>query len=84
MKEKKQKKKWVRFRHKVVTEIARWVLTPYIYLTYPIKIKKFKEQGKRNYLVLLNHQTPFDQFFVGMAFKGPVSLKNLVSNSKYF
>ena len=41
MKEKKQKKKWVRFRHKVVTEIARWVLTPYIYLTYPIKIKKF-------------------------------------------
>ena len=72
MKEKKQKKKWVRFRHKVVTEIARWVLTPYIYLTYPIKIKKFKEQGKRNYLVLLNHQTPFDQFFVGMAFKGPV------------
>ena len=72
MKEKKQKKKWVRFRHKVVTEIARWVLTPYICLTYPIKIEKFKEQGKRNYLVLLNHQTPFDQFFVGMAFKGPV------------
>ena len=72
MKEKKQKKKWIRFRHKVITEIVRVVLTPYIYLTYGIQIKKFKEQGKRNYLVLLNHQTPFDQFFVGIAFKGPV------------
>ena len=72
MAEKKQKKKWVRVRHKVITEIARWVLTPYIYLTYRIKVEKFKEQGKRNYLVLLNHQTPFDQFFLGMAFKGPV------------
>ncbi len=72
MAEKKQKKKWLRFRHRVITEIARWVLTPYIYLTYQIKVSKFKQQGKRNYLVLLNHQTPFDQFFVGMAFKGPV------------
>ena len=72
MAEKKQKKKWMRFRHKVITEIARWVLTPYIYLTYRVKVEKFKEQGKRNYLVLLNHQTPFDQFFVGMALKGPV------------
>lgn len=72
MAEKKQKKKWMRFRHKVITEIARWVLTPYIHFTYGIKVQKFKAQGKRNYLVLLNHQTPFDQFFVGMAFKGPV------------
>ena len=69
---KKQKKKWIRFRHKVITEIARWVLTPYILLTYGVKVEKFKEQGKRNYLILLNHQTPFDQFFVGMAMKGPV------------
>ena len=72
MAEKKQKKKWIRFRHKVVTEIARWILTPYILLTYGVKVEKFKQQGKRNYLILLNHQTPFDQFFVGMALKGPV------------
>jgi len=72
MKEKKKQKKWIRFRHRVITEIARWVLTPYIFLTYGIKVEKFKDQGKRNYLVLLNHQTPFDQFFVGMAFRGPV------------
>ena len=72
MAQKKQKKKWVRFRHRVITEILRWVLTPYIYLTYSIRIQKFREQGKRNYLVLLNHQTPFDQFFLGVAFQGPV------------
>lgn len=72
MKEKKQKKKWMRFRHKVITELARFVLGPYIYFAYGVQIKKFKEQGNRNYLVLLNHQTPFDQFFLGLAFKGPV------------
>lgn len=72
MKDKKPQKKWMRFRHRVVTEIARWALSPYVYLTYDIKVEKFKEQGDRPYLVLLNHQTPFDQFFLGMAFKGPV------------
>lgn len=72
MQEKKQKKKWMRFRHKVITEIVRFLLTPYIAIRYGIKIEKFKEQGTRNYLVLLNHQTPFDQFFLGIAFKGPV------------
>jgi 1-acyl-sn-glycerol-3-phosphate acyltransferase len=41
-------------------------------LKYRIKIEKFKEQEKRPYLLLLNHQTPFDQFFVGISFRGPV------------
>ena len=46
---------------------------PYAKLKYNIKIEKYREQGKRAYLILLNHQTPFDQFFVGMSFiKGPV------------
>ena len=72
MKKKTSKKKWMRFRHKVVTEGARWFLYLYIKYKYRIKIDKFKEQGKRAYLVLLNHQTTFDQFFVGMSFRGPV------------
>ena len=45
---------------------------PIARLKYGIRIEKFREQGDRAYLILLNHQTPFDQFFVGMAFKGPV------------
>ena len=47
-------------------------LYPYSRIKYGIRIKKFREQGKRNYLVLYNHQTAFDQFFVGMAFRGHI------------
>lgn len=71
-KTKTKKKKWTRFRHKVVTELARVVLVPYMKLRYRIKIDKFREDKKRNYLILLNHQTPFDQFFVGASFRGPI------------
>ena len=69
---KKKKVKWIKPRHKVITEIARFILTPYVLTKYGIKIEKFKEQGDRAYLVLYNHQTGFDQFFVGLSFKGPV------------
>lgn len=69
---KKKSKKWLRFRHKVVRNIAYCLLSPYSKIKYGIKVEKFKDQGDRAYLVLYNHQTAFDQFFVGMAFKGPV------------
>lgn len=68
----KKKKGWLRFRHRVITELIRWPLRLYAKLKYGIKIEKFKEQKDGAYLILLNHQTPFDQFFVGMSFKGPV------------
>jgi len=67
-----KKKKWIRFRHRIVTEILRIILGPYSRIKYGIKVKKFREQGKRQFLVLLNHQTAFDQFFVGLAFRGPM------------
>ncbi|MBR6506646.1 MAG: 1-acyl-sn-glycerol-3-phosphate acyltransferase [Clostridia bacterium] len=63
----KKNKKWIRFRHTVVTNLAFLVIYPYSLLKYGIKIEKFAD-SKRQYLVLLNHQTPFDQFFVGMSF----------------
>ena len=69
---KKKDKKWIKVRHLVARNIICVLLKPYTALKYSIKIEKFKEQGKRPYLILLNHQTPFDQFFVGMAFKGRV------------
>lgn len=65
-------KKWLRYRHRVVRRIVYLILGPYSYIRYRIRVDKFKEQGKRPYLILLNHQTPFDQFFVGMSFRGPV------------
>ena len=71
-KKKKKQEKWMKFRHRVVRNIAYALLYPYSKIRYGITIEKFKEQGDRPYLILLNHQTPFDQFFVGMAFKGPI------------
>ena len=78
-----KKKKWIKFRHRVVTGILRLLLAPYSRLKYKIKVEQFKNQEKRPYLILLNHQTPFDQFFVGMAFKGPIyylSTEDIFSN----
>ena len=70
---KKQKKeKWIKLRHKVVTASLRPLLRPYIVWKYGIECVKFKEQGDRKYLILLNHQTPFDQFFVALSFKKPI------------
>lgn len=68
----KKREPWLRPRHRVVRNIAYWVLYPYTRLKYNIHIERFREQGDRAYLILMNHQTAFDQFFVGMAFKGPV------------
>lgn len=65
-------KKWIKPRHRVVTALARAVLGPFSRIKYGIKVEKFKEQNGRQYLVLYNHQTAFDQFFVGLAFKGPI------------
>ena len=72
MKQKKKKEKWMKPRHRIVTKAASWVLWPYTKWKYHVDVEPFKEQGNRPYLVLYNHQTGFDQFFVGMAFKGPV------------
>jgi len=70
--EKKKQKKWMRFRHRVVRNIAWAVLYPYTRLVYGVQAVPFRQQGNRPYLILMNHQTPFDQFFVGISFKGPV------------
>lgn len=68
----KKKTKWMRFRHRIVRNIAYLVLYPYCRIVYGVRVEKFKQQAGRQYLILLNHQTPFDQFFVGMSFKGPI------------
>ena len=68
----KEKKKWVKFRHKIYRTILYYTLGVYSKLKYNVKIEKFKEEEDRPYLVLFNHQTAFDQFFVGQSFRKPV------------
>ena len=80
---KKQKKRWVRRRHKWVRNLLYPVLYPVCRFKYGARIEKFKEQGGRQYLILFNHQTAYDQFFVSAAFKGAVyylASENILSN----
>ena len=81
----KKQKKWIKFRHKVVIAILRLTLAPYTRIKYRIKVDKLKKQANRQYLILFNHQTAFDQFFVSMAFKRHVyylASEDLFSNGK--
>ncbi len=60
--------KWIKPRHKIITWIAYAILAPYTKLVYRVKLIPFKDK-KRQYLIVMNHQTAFDQFFIGMVFK---------------
>ena len=69
---KKKTKSWIRPRHKVIRTILYYTLGTYCKLRYNAKVEKFKEWEDRPYCILLNHVTPFDQFFVGMSVKGNI------------
>jgi len=84
MKTKDKNKKWIKFRHKIVTKIGLPIITLYSKMKYGIRIDKFKDND-RQYLILYNHQTAFDQFFVGMPFKNQlyyVASEDLFSKGK--
>lgn len=68
----KKSKNWIKFRHKVVVKLLRHSFGLYVRWRYGIRVEPFREQGDRPYLVILNHQTGFDQFFVGVTFNRPV------------
>lgn len=72
MSKKAKQEKWIKPRHKVITTLAKGILKPYVIMKYGVDIIPFKEEGNRPYLILMNHQTPFDQFFVGLTFKQPI------------
>ncbi len=68
----KKDTKWVRFRHKIYRPLLHLFLGTYCVLKYNAKVERFKEEKGRKYLVLFNHQTAFDQFFVEMSFRQPI------------
>ena len=69
---KKKKETWIKFRHKVITAIGRPIVACLSKWKFGADIEPFAQEGNRQYLVLLNHQTTFDQFFVAIAFKNPI------------
>ena len=64
--------KWTKPRHKILADILRPIIGPYVRWKYKVDVQPFKEQGDRQYLIMMNHQTPFDQFFISMSFKGAI------------
>lgn len=65
-------KQWIKPHHRVVRNLVFAVLAPYTRLKYGVRPERYAAQGDRPYLILYNHQTPFDQFFVGMSFRGAI------------
>ena len=68
----KKNTQWLKFRHKVAFALARWPVSLYTVLRYGVRVERFREQGDRPYLIIMNHQTAWDQFFVYMAFRNPI------------
>lgn len=79
----KKKEKWMKFRHRIAWVLLYPILAPITLIKFPIRVKRLRDRRDRPYLILFNHQTPFDQFFVCLAFKGPiyfVATEDIMSN----
>ena len=63
---------WIKFRHKVILRLLAPTFGLYVRWKYGITIQPFKQQGDRPYLIIMNHQTAYDQFFVSLTFHRPV------------
>ena len=63
-----KKKKWSRIRHLIIIFLARIVMWPILFFGYGFRYKRF-QRDKRNYLILYNHVSAFDQIFIAYLFK---------------
>lgn len=66
---KKKAKKWIQPQHKILIPFLKELVRPLFLAMYGCKAERFKEENGRQYLVLANHQTGFDQFFPSFVFK---------------
>ncbi len=62
-----KKKKWIKLRHRITQRLMCWTLKPILVRKFDLEINEFKDK-KGQYLFLYNHQTGFDQFFIGFVF----------------
>ena len=69
---KTSKKPWILPRHTFLRHVLGFIFLPYVKLKYNVKISTYDAKDKRPLLILYNHQTAYDQFFVSGAFKRPV------------
>ncbi len=67
-----EKQPWIRPRHQFFRSLLGPVLGLCSRLRYHVRIEQFRDEGAEPVLILYNHQTPFDQFFIMSAFRHPV------------
>ena len=63
---------WIKPHHKPVQNFLYAVFAPYVRRKYHITVTPYRDPQDRPLLILMNHQTGFDQFFPYMAFKRPL------------
>lgn len=68
--EKQKEKRWRKKRHTFIKKVVFLLSCPIAKMKYHAKVKKFTKKGQ--YVILANHQTDWDQFFIGMAFRQPI------------
>lgn len=68
----KKTKKWVKRRHRVITRIGDFFYGTALRLKVDFDYKVYKDTKKRPHIILFNHQSSWDQFLVGMSFRGPL------------
>ena len=79
----KNKKPWMRLRHRIILAVLYWPVSIFSRLKCGVRVERFPDGKKRPYLIIMNHQTAYDQFFISMAFKKPVyylATEDLFSN----
>ncbi len=68
----KGKTPWVKPRHRIIQNLIAAVISPYVRWKYHIDVTPFRDPQDRPVLIVMNHQTGFDQFFAALAFKRPI------------
>ena len=65
----KQNQKWIRKRHMHIKNAMYAPFNAYVKRRYGYTFSAFENKENKNYLILYNHTTGFDQFLLGLAFK---------------
>ena len=69
----KTPRKWIRkYRHYFARNAVAFVMYPFIRFRYGCRPERFQNKAGRPYLILFNHQTVYDQFFINSSFRKPV------------
>ncbi len=69
---KKKRKKWCRKRDWVTLMLIKILLWPYFFFSMGYRCEKVKLRRDRPYLILCNHETFWDPFFVNLMYNRPI------------